>query len=191
MYLFFDVETNGLPLNYAAPATDTNNWPRIVQLAYQYYDEQGVLLEETNRIIKPEGFIIPEEATAIHGITHEQALKEGVLLIDALEEFLSYAQETQLFVAHNADFDSKVLDAELLRNKHELLLTASCECFCTMKHTTSICKLPGRYGKYKWPRLEELHEFLFKQSFEGAHNALVDVQITAKCFFELKRLGYW
>ncbi|MFT4250751.1 MAG: exonuclease domain-containing protein [Candidatus Woesearchaeota archaeon] len=189
MYLFFDVETSGLPLNYKAPVTDTSNWPRVVQLAYQLYDEQGVLLQETNRIVKPEGFIIPKEATAIHGITHEEALEKGLLLLDVIEEFLSYAQDAKLFIAHNADFDSKVLDAELLRNQYEPLLTTSCDCLCTMKSTTAVCKLPSPYG-YKWPRLEELHEFLFKKSFQGAHNALVDVQITAKCFFELRKRKY-
>jgi hypothetical protein len=34
MYLFFDTETTGLPSNYKAPATDLNNSPRLVQLAW-------------------------------------------------------------------------------------------------------------------------------------------------------------
>lgn len=41
MYLFFDTETTGLPKNWKAPVTDLNNWPRLVQLVYLYYDDNG------------------------------------------------------------------------------------------------------------------------------------------------------
>jgi hypothetical protein len=41
MYLFFDNETTVLPRNWKAPVTDLNNWPRVVQLAYLLYDENG------------------------------------------------------------------------------------------------------------------------------------------------------
>ena len=48
----------------------------------------------------------------------------------------------------------------------------------------------NKWGKPgKWPKLEELHIKLFGCNFEGAHDALDDVRATAKCFFELKRLG--
>ena len=36
--LFFDTETTGVPRNYNAPSTDTDNWPRMVQLGYIIYD---------------------------------------------------------------------------------------------------------------------------------------------------------
>ena len=41
MYLFFDTETTGLPKNWKVPATDLNNWPRMIQLAYLIYDRKG------------------------------------------------------------------------------------------------------------------------------------------------------
>ena len=52
MYLFFDTETTGLPKNWKAPVTDVNNWPRMVQLAWETYDVQGNLLARNNHIIK-------------------------------------------------------------------------------------------------------------------------------------------
>ena len=55
-----------------------------------------------------------------------------------------------------------------------------------MKSMTDIMQLPGPYG-FKYPSLNELHNWLFGCSFEGAHDALDDVKATAKCFFELKR----
>ena len=50
MYLFFDTETTGLPKNYKAPASDLNNWPRLVQLAYHLYDNDGNKISEGDHI---------------------------------------------------------------------------------------------------------------------------------------------
>ncbi|RYY90346.1 MAG: 3'-5' exonuclease, partial [Chitinophagaceae bacterium] len=74
MYLFFDTETTGLPRNWKAPVTDLANWPRMVQLAWLLYDNKGTLVAQSDAIIKPEGFRIPTDAAAIHGITHDIAL---------------------------------------------------------------------------------------------------------------------
>ena len=57
-----------------------------------------------------------------------------------------------------------------------------------MHGTTDFCKISGPYG-YKWPKLSELHYKLFKKGFDEAHNAAVDINATAKCFWELKRIG--
>src|SRR5688572_3519575 len=69
MYLIFDTETTGLPKNYDAPLSDSDNWPRCIQIAWQLHDAQGYLMEAKNLIIKPEGFDIPFNAVQIHGIT--------------------------------------------------------------------------------------------------------------------------
>lgn len=74
MYLFFDTETTGLPKNWKAPVTDLNNWPRLVQLAY---DSNGNKISGGDFIIKPEGFSIPTESSRIHGISTERALRAG------------------------------------------------------------------------------------------------------------------
>ncbi len=47
----------------------------------------------------------------------------------------------------------------------------------------------GKGGKYKWPTLAELYDKLFGEGFDEAHNAAADVAATARCFFELLRLG--
>jgi DNA polymerase III epsilon subunit-like protein len=75
MYLFFDTETTGLPRNYKAPVTDLNNWPRLVQLAYIQYDRNDNKISGGDYIIKPNGFIIPEDVSRIHGITHERVVQ--------------------------------------------------------------------------------------------------------------------
>ena len=68
MYLIFDSETTGLPKNYNAPLTNFDNWPRLVQLAWQVHDKTGKLIEVNSLIVKPEGFEIPFNAEKIHGI---------------------------------------------------------------------------------------------------------------------------
>lgn len=186
-YLFFDTETTGLPLNYKAPATDLNNWPRLVQLAYTVYDAEENELARVNRIIKPKGFSIPTEVSKLHGITQERAMQEGINLSDALIEFNEWVNRSNVLVAHNIAFDEKIMGAEFIRNKISDSIEGAKK-ICTMQASTDYCRIPGPYG-YKWPNLQQLHMTLFGLGFGDAHNATADVDATVKCFFELKRLG--
>lgn len=188
MYLFFDTETTGLPRNYQAPLDDFLNWPRIVQIAWSIYDAAGNHWESYNYIIKPEGFIIPIESTKIHRISHEQAMTEGVDLKKALSHFIADVQKASYLVAHNIDFDEKIIGAELLRAGLPNPIIPA-EKICTMKRSASVCQIPNGRGGYKWPNLTELYQFLFKTSFPDAHDAVFDVKACAECFFELKRRG--
>lgn len=188
MYLFFDTETTGLPKNYQAPLDDFLNWPRIVQIAWSIYDGAGNQWESYNYIIKPEGFIIPAEATKIHRISQERAIAEGVTLKEALEKFLHDVRQASYLVAHNIDFDEKIIASELLRlGLPNPFLTANK--ICTMRSSASVCRIPNGRGSYKWPNLSELYQFLFQSSFSEAHDAVFDVRACATCFFELKRRG--
>lgn len=187
MYLFFDTETNGLPSNWKAPVTAVHNWPRMVQLAWQQVDENGNVLSEENFIIIPVGFTIPEKTARIHGITTERAIKEGYDLRTVLIEFASVIDRSDVLVAHNVDFDEKIVGAEFVRMRVEHALFKKRR-LCTMKQSTDFCRIPGQYG-YKWPTLTELHHTLFQTHFEEAHNASIDVRACVRCFFELKNQG--
>jgi DNA polymerase III alpha subunit (gram-positive type) len=187
MYLFFDTETTGLPKNYNAPVTDSDNWPRMVQIAWQMYDENHNVVESKEYVIKPEGYIIPKAVSDLHRVTQERAEEEGQDLEMVLNEFREAMIKSKYLVAHNISFDEKIVGAEFIRKKIEKL-PFKIERLDTMKIGTSYCKLPGRRG-YKWPKLMELHEKLFDEGFEEAHDALVDVKALAKCFFEMVRLG--
>ncbi|MFA7255662.1 MAG: 3'-5' exonuclease [Candidatus Omnitrophota bacterium] len=183
-YLFFDTETTGLPKSWKAPVTDLGNWPHIVQIAWALFDDAGQRLAFRDHIIKPEGFVIPESATAIHGISTEKALKEGRPAAEVLKEFSEAVQSAARLVAHNLDFDEKMVRVELLRQGMPDALEVPK--VCTMKASTKYCKIPGPYGD-KWPKLSELHIKLFEVDFEDQHNAASDVLCCAKCFFELRR----
>ena len=69
MYLIFDTETTGLPKKWNAPISDSENWPRCVQLAWQLHDNNGKLISNQSSIIKPDGFDIPFESEKVHGIS--------------------------------------------------------------------------------------------------------------------------
>jgi DNA polymerase-3 subunit epsilon len=187
MYLFFDTETTGLPKNWKAPVTDLNNWPRLVQLAYLLFDSSGNKISGGDYIIKPYGFIIPPDSSRIHGITNERAINEGQQLMKVLQEFNSFIVRANYIVAHNISFDEKIIGSEFLRNGMPNSIESKNK-ICTMEKTTNFCAIDGPYG-YKWPKLSELHYKLFNTGFDEAHNAAVDIQATAKCFWELKRIG--
>lgn len=187
MYLFFDTETTGLPKRWDALASDLENWPRLVQIAWLYFDENGNEISNKSDIIKPEGFVIPEEASNVHGISTKIAMEKGIDLKEVLKEFSDIMGETKFLIAHNMSFDEKIIDAEFIRKGIRKSLFSP-EKICTKEASTQYCEIPGNYG-YKWPSLSELHIKLFGSDFDDAHDALVDVKACAKCFFELKKRG--
>ena len=187
MYLLFDTETTGLPKNYKAPVTDTDNWPRMVQIAWLTFDNNGKKIDSKDYIIKPVGYTIPTEASNLHGITTKRAMEEGEGLDKVLNIFAEEIAKTDYLVAHNISFDEKIVGAEFVRKNFKTKWFSKKQ-ICTMQASTNYCELPGNYG-YKWPNLMELHKKLFGHGFEEAHNAAADIDATSKCFWELKKLG--
>ena len=188
MYLIFDTETTGLPQNWKAPLTDFDNWPRLVQLAWQVHDIEGKLIDVQNYIVKPEGFDIPYNAAKIHGISTDRAEKEGMPLVEVLEIFMQDLEKVKFVVGHNVSFDNNIVGCEFLRKNMSNLLQ-SMPAIDTKDDATDYCQIPsGRGAKFKWPKLIELHQKLFGEAFAEAHNASADVEATARCFLELLRL---
>ena len=188
MYLIFDTETTGLPKRWKAPITDTDNWPRAVQIAWQLHDAMGNCIEHQDYLIQPDGFNIPYDAEKIHGISTELAQEQGLPLKKVLEKFNIALSKSKFVVGQNVAFDLNIMGCELYReNVESPLLQLPILDTCT-EHTAALCKLPGgRYGKFKLPTLTELHEYLFGKAFNEAHNATADVEATTRCFLELIR----
>jgi DNA polymerase-3 subunit alpha len=187
MFLIFDTETTGLPRNYKAPLTDFDNWPRVVQIAWQLHDDKGELVEVKNFIIKPNGFTIPFNSEKIHGISTERATKFGVDLDFVLDELESVLKQTKFNVGHNIEFDLNIMGSEFLRAGRENPL-AKMESLDTMKQTVNFCAIPGgRGGGFKYPNLSELYLKIFGEKFKEAHNASADVEATSRAFLELVR----
>ena len=188
MYLIFDTETTGLPKKWKAPITDTNNWPRCVQIAWQLHDDMGNLVDNQDFLIQPEGYNIPFESEQIHGISTELAQEKGVPLIEVLTHFNEAIAEAQFIVGQNIKFDLNIMGAEYYRLGVATQLNEKASLDICTETTAKLCQIPGgRYGKFKLPTLTELHQHLFNAPFSEAHNATADVEATTRCFFELVR----
>lgn len=189
MTIVFDTETNGKALSFKAPANDLNNWPRIVQLAWAVYNDEGKVVRGFKHLIRPDGWLIPDEVVAIHGITYDQAMAEGIPAPEAIQKFISDYEASDTMVAHNIAFDYPVLLCEFLRYGLRAAKRVERQ-VCTMESSTKFCALPGGFrGQFKWPKLMELHQKLFNEGFDGAHDAMNDVLACGRSYFELKRLG--
>ena len=186
MYLIFDTETTGLPRNWAAPITDTNNWPRCVQIAWQLHDAMGNLIEHQDYLINPEGYNIPYDAERIHGISTELAQQNGIDLKIALERFNEALSKAKFIVGQNVGFDVNIMGCEFYRMGINSPMSQMPILDTCTETTAELIKLPGgRGGKFKLPTLTELHQYLFGVPFSEAHNATADVEATTRCFLEL------
>ena len=115
MFLVFDTETTGLPKGDNAPVSEVDNWPRVVQLAWQLHDETGKLLEHHNMVIRPEGFEIPYSAEKVHGISTAMAQEQGQSLETVLKQFNGALSQSTYLIGHNIRFDINALGAEYFR----------------------------------------------------------------------------
>jgi DNA polymerase-3 subunit epsilon len=184
MYLVFDTETNGLPKDYKAPMTDVDNFPRIIQFGYVVFSDSGEIVKEYQSLIYPDGWVIPNEKFwRDNGFTTERNFAEGVDIKVALAGFIDEINNgCHTLVAHNLQFDHKIVGAEMIRAG--MFAQKKLNKICTMQSTIELCNLPGKYGP-KFPKLVELHNKLFGVGFDGAHDALADVKATGRCLFKL------
>ncbi len=188
MYLVFDTETTGLPKRWDAPISDTDNWPRCIQIAWQLHDAMGNCIEHQDYLVQPDGFNIPYDAEKIHGISTELATQDGITLQEVLDKFNIALSKTKFVVGQNVGFDVNIMGAEFYRlgienNLQELPVLDTCT-----EVTAELCQISGgRGGKFKLPTLTELHQHLFGTAFGEAHNATADVEATTRCFLELIR----
>lgn len=186
LILVFDTETTGLPITPFASVKDTTNWPRIVQLSFGMYDCRGKRLFGDTSMVKPDGWKInPNSQFHIdNGLTNERCEKEGKPFKVLMDRFLNAWGKADLIVCHNASYDVPVTVCELYRYK--MKLPKDVPLYCTKLASEPILKLPGWKNKYKWPSLQEAHEFFLGGRFDGDHDAGNDVEATARVFFAIQ-----
>jgi DNA polymerase III epsilon subunit-like protein len=170
---YFDTETTGFPQKAGTPLPQC---PFIVQLAAILVDDEEGEIASLNTIIKPDGWTVGEGAAEVHGISTEKADTFGIPVKVAMAMFSQLARVADQVIAHNIQFDLKLVAYEIERLAVVNVVAGKPQ-FCTMAATTDICRLPGRYrGQFKWPKLIEAHQHLFNEGFDGAHDALADVR---------------
>lgn len=189
--LFYDCETTGIPEKGLKWDENYNQYPHIVSMAWSLGDK------EKSYIIKPDNYEIPPETTAIHGITTEMAVMQGVPFVEVVAEFLSDAKIAPLVCAHNIYFDTSMIKANILRYLGKEYYDANAEdslhkgkridtMMKTIKFVAALYP-NGRPGKF--PKLEELYDKLFPGESFAAHTAMEDVRALRRCLPKLVELG--
>ena len=176
----YDTETTGLP-DWGAPS-DSPEQPHLVQLAGLVYNVKTCsIVQEVNLIVRPDGWEIPEELTAIHGISQEHAEAVGI------EEKLAVLTLVTLWnrlprVAYNSNFDSRIIRIALKRyGFSDTVMDQWGEkdnVHCPMR---MVQKKHG--GKVK--KLEESYKLVTGRDLENAHTAKADALAAAEIYAEL------
>lgn len=187
--LIFDTETTGLPKDYKGSIYDSNNWPYIVQLSYILFDcTQHKIIKNVDNIITVKD--IPASSTKIHKITQNMSDVEGIPIKKALEEFNKIAKQATRLIAHNIQFDKKLIMVESIRNNIPSIFINKPSLYCTMKNTVKLCKIEKKRSDgtiyFKFPTLSELHYYLFSTNPKNIHNAQNDILICLRCYYYLE-----
>lgn len=170
--IIFDTETNGLEncsvLSISAIKID-------IDLKLNSYKK----IEKFNRFyFRNEGEEINAEAVAVNGLTDEEILRRRVesgikysKYFEKDRDFIEFCKDTNHFVAHNISFDRKFIPFDL-KNQ-----------FCTKESNIDILKILGKFGKYKWPRLNEIAKYYgIELDEEKWHGSAYDTEICKDIF---------
>lgn len=185
--IVFDTETTGLP-DWKSPS-EAENQPHLVQLAAHMVDmDQQKVLQTMDVIIKPEGWVIPQEVTEIHGITTEYAADVGVTESVALGMFLDmWSGRTR--VAHNTTFDNRIIRIATKRYCKEYVIdewhNGNYECTGLLSKPIMQMLPKNKYG-FKMPKLEEAYKYFTGKDLENAHTAIADVNACLEVYFAIK-----
>ena len=194
LILVFDTETSGLPKSRSQSIMESHNWPFILQIAWILYDsDKNLILEKANKIIKiSDNVTIDKESTDIHKITKEICNEKGENIINILKNFNLVLNKCDIIVGHNLKFDKNMVMIEGIRNNIFIKFNnngINKDEYCTMINQKNVCKIPFKNGKigtdYKYPRLEELVNFIFNEKHEGFHDAFIDIIFTLRCYLKI------
>lgn len=199
--LFYDTETTGLP-DFKAPS-EAAHQPHIVQLAALLVDlDTRQTIQSMDVIVRPHGWTIPDEVAAVHGITTEHAADVGIPERLAVEMFMDLWNNRNR-VAHNEQFDARILRIALMRHQGNIFHSPSGKSVpdiwkegraeCTARMATPICALPptdkmkavGRFH-HKTPNLGEAYRHFTGNDLQNAHSAMADVLACRDVYFAIK-----
>lgn len=182
--VIFDTETNGM-INWKMPSADKNQ-PHIVQLGAVVVDVNSHKVKQSiNVIVKPEGWIIPEEITKIHGITTEYAIKVGLPERDVIRLFLKMLGD-KTRIAHNTTFDNRIIRIGIKRFFDDAIADNfnKGDYYCTLQHSKKI--MGGKSGH----TLTEALKYFTDKVLIDAHDAMADTIACMDIYFSQKNLAY-
>lgn len=170
--LVLDTETSGL-FDFSKPA-DADGQPRLASVSMILTTPDLRLMSEYNRLIKPDGWTLSDEAAAINGLTAERLEKEGVPVREVLTEYVKLIDEGYIIIAYNAQYDTKVMRGELRRAGMDDRFAATPN-VCVMRPLMKICGMRSANNRPRWPKLEEALQY-FKLPLPDKHTAAGDAR---------------
>jgi DNA polymerase-3 subunit epsilon len=183
MPIVIDTETNGLP-DWKKPA-DAKGQPRLAQLAIIAINDQGLILDEQSFYIRPDGWKMQQAATDVNGLTTDFLREHGIPLKSALHIYSAFIELGNFVVAHNAQYDTKVLRGEMRRVGLPDLFEKTRN-VCTMRKAQGV--ILNEKGKKVWPSLDRCREVL-GLPLEGGHRGMKDARDALAVYLYLKSKG--
>lgn len=186
--LFYDVETTGLWRKELL--AENVSQPRLLQLSCKLVDEDRKVRGKFSVVIQPNGWSVEPEAEAHHHISAELAGRCGIPVISALRPFMHIANKAHILVAHNHHgFDRLIIQSEILKAGFDdsYWITRVKDMRCTMELAQPIMKLPGNFGDFKYPSLEEAHNFFLPEMapFTAQHEGESDTDACERIYWRI------
>lgn len=194
--LVFDTESTGM-VDFSAPSTDWNQpWP--VEIAWQIVDlkDFSVYQEFVSLIELPPEAVFDPDAVAVHGIDYSMWSRFGEDPKIVASLFESAVYRSDWIIGHSVDFDRRIMESFFFRlglrsEDLDLKWLKERPRICTMKASTSLCKIEKANGRrgYKWPKLTEAFEFFTGEDMGESHSAMADVRATTVVLKHLIEAG--
>jgi DNA polymerase-3 subunit epsilon len=129
-------------------------------------------------IIRPDGWAIPPDMTAIHGITTERAMEVGIPESAAVG-LLTAMWNIRPRVGFNESFDARIIRIAMQRfGEHAMSDTwKAAPAECAMRMARPLMGLP------KAPNLREAYKHFTGRELVDAHSAMADTRATLDVYF--------
>lgn len=161
-----DTETTGF---------DPSTGDRIVEIGCVEMDNYVATGQVYHRYINPERDM-PEAAFKVHGLS-EEFLKGHKVMAEEIDSFLDFIGDSPL-VIHNAEFDMKFINAELIRHKRPPL---------SMSQSIDTVAMARKMFPGAQANLDALcRRFKIDNSARTKHGALLDAELLAEVYLELR-----
>lgn len=194
MILALKADTSGLPL-YNKPSDDAGQ-PHIVSLAMILINPATRDIDDAfHEIIKPDGWSIPAQATNIHRIDMERALRDGISEGDAIQAYRLFQSRAHRQLGWTAHFDRRIMRigmfrASMPRDQIETIENRT-PLIEVMHACTAICKLPpsdkmmamGRKA-FKQPTLIEAVRVMLGAEMPVERDAMTDLNATMQLYWK-------
>ena len=161
--------------------TETSEFYKdMLQLAYVICDDNGNVIKKVNKYVKNR--LPTNDSTKIHGIDINKIKAEGIDFREVINELVNNLSECKYVVGHNLQYDLTTILNDIRSYGINIIDEDNKPILNIFKNIQSKDTMQMNGSKIK---LEALYEKLFGNKFDGAHDALNDVEATKEIYFKL------